>query len=135
MPVQPKVAEREVPAHVEFRVLTTTAPLLIGLTSLVGVDTYLSNRPQPRPARVNRSYVSNGDYIMGPATLDPRLEGIGSGVPELPGRKPIARASDVTVNYGEDFTLDGSASEAAPGRTLTSYHWSFIDSLIDRGEH
>lgn len=123
-----RIVEREVPAHVETRILPTSAPLLAGITALVGVDTYLSPRPKPRPARINRSYVGRGDYVMGPATLDPRLEGMGSGRPELPGRKPIARAGDVTAEHGTDFTLDGSASEAAPGRTLTSYHWRFINN-------
>jgi hypothetical protein len=64
---------------------------------------------------------------MGPATLDPRLEGIGGGRPELPGQKPVARADDLTSAYGADFTLDGSRSEAAPGRSLTSYYWKFIN--------
>jgi len=122
-----RIAEREIPAHVQFRILPTSAPLLTGITSLVGIDTYLTSRPLPRPARINRSYVGRGDYVMGPATLDPRLEGIGSGVPELPGQKPIARADDVTAGFGDDFILDGSESEAASGRTLASYHWRFID--------
>ena len=122
-----RIAEREVPAHVEFRILPTSAPLLAGITSLVGVDTYLSPRPQPRPARVNNSYIGRGDYVMGPATLDPRLEGIGSGRPELPGQKPVAHVDNVTAKYGAEFTLDGSKSEAAAGRTLASYHWAFIN--------
>lgn len=122
-----RIAEREIPAHVQFRILPTSAPLLIGITSLVGVDTYLSSRPAPRPARINRSYIGRGDYVMGPATLDPRLEGIGSGIPELPGQQPIARAEDVTAAFGEDFTLDGSASEAGEGRNLIAYNWNFID--------
>jgi phage tail-like protein len=121
------ILEREVPAHVEARILPTSAPLLAGITALVGVDTYLSPRPAPRPARVNHSYVGRGDYVMGPATLDPRLEGIGSGKPEPPDQKPVARADNVTAEYGEDFTLNGSNSEAAPGRRLTSYHWTFIN--------
>jgi phage tail-like protein len=122
-----RIAEREVPAHVEFRILPTSAALLVGLTALVGIDTYLSPHPRPYPARINRSYVGRGDYVMGPATLDPRLEGIG-GAPQLPGRKPIARADDVTTEFGADFTLDGSKSEAAPGRNLTSYHWTLVDN-------
>jgi len=122
-----RIAEREIPAHVQFRILPTSAPLLAGITSLVGVDTYLTARPVPRPARVNRSYVGRGDYVMGPATFDPRLEGIGSGLPELPGQKPIARASDVVAPYGGAFTLDASASEAAPGRRLVAYHWHYLD--------
>jgi hypothetical protein len=67
---------------------------------------------------------------VGPATLDPRLEGIGSGVPELPGQKPIARADDVTAGFGETVILDGSASEAAVGRSLMAYHWR----LTNEGE-
>lgn len=122
-----RIAEREVPAHVLWRVLPSTTPLLVGISSLVGVDTYLSRKPSPRPARVNRSAVGRGDYVMGPAVLDPRLEGMGSGRPDLPGRKPVARAEDVVAAYEEDITLDGSASEAAPGRTLTSYRWRFIE--------
>lgn len=122
-----RISERSIPAHVQFRILPTSAPLLAGITSLVGVDTYLASHPLPSPARIHRSHVGRGDYVMGPATLDPRLEGIGSGVPEIPGLKPVARAEDITTPYGEAFTLDGSPSRAAQGRDLTAYHWRFID--------
>ncbi|MFH7319196.1 phage tail protein [Desulfurivibrio sp. D14AmB] len=121
-----RMAEREVPAHVAWRLLPTSAPLLAGITALVGVDTYLSSRPQPQPTRVDRSFIGRGDYVMGPAALDPRLEGMGGG-PVVPAAPPVARAEDVTAGYGEEFTLDGSASEAAPGRRLTAYHWTFKD--------
>jgi len=123
-----RIAEREVPVHVLWRVLPTTTPLLVGISSLVGVDTCLTRKPSSHPARVNRSAVGRGDYVMGPAVLDPRLEGIGAGRPDLPERQPVARADAVTVPYGESITLDGSSSEAAPGRTLGSYYWSFPES-------
>jgi hypothetical protein len=122
-----RIAEREVPAHVAARILPTRAPLLAGITALVGVDTYLSPRPPARPARVRHSYVGRGDSITGPATLDPRLEGIGRGRPGQPPQRPVARAGNLAAEYGADFTLDGSRSEAAPGRRLTSYHWTFIN--------
>lgn len=126
-----RIAEREVPAHVQFRVLGTSAPLLAGITSLVGLDTYLTSRPAPEPARVNRSTVGRGDLVAGSAALDSRLEGIGSGVPDSPGRRPVARAEDVTAPYDQDFTLDGSNSEAAPGRRLVAFRWSFPNNQGD----
>ncbi len=122
------VAEREVPAHVEYRILPTSASLLVGISALVGVDTYLASRPSPGPARVDSSRVGRGDYVMGPATLDPRLEGIGNGVPDSQVLKPVAHVDDTNSLYGTAFTLDGSRSEAPHGRTLTSYHWSFLDT-------
>ncbi len=123
-----RIAEREVPAHVQFRVLPSSAPLLAGMTSLLGLDTYLTSRPSTQPARIDHSRVGRGDYVMGPATLDPRLEGIGSGLPEVPGQKPIARAKDARAEFGDAFTLDGSDSEAAPGRSLIAYRWSFLNN-------
>ena len=126
-----RIAEREVPAHVQFRVLGTSAPLLAGITSLVGVDTYLISRSSPESARVNRSTVGRGDLVTGPATLDSRLEGIGSGVPDVPGPNPIAKAEDVTAQFGQDVTLDGSNSEAAPGRHLVAFRWSYPNNQGD----
>ena len=125
-----RVAQVDAPAHVQVRVLTTSAPLIAGITSLVGVDTYLSSRPSPWPARVNHSHIGGGDYVMGPASLDPRLEGGGSGRPVSVEGLPVARAEDVVAPFGQDFTLNGSASTAAAGRSLTAYHWK----LAHKGE-
>ena len=71
---------------------------------------------------------------MGPAALDPRLEGTGSGRPELPGPKPVASADDVTAAFGDPVTMDGSASRAAPGRVLTSFEWAYRDKETSNGD-
>jgi hypothetical protein len=73
-----RIVEQETPAHVLSRVLTATHPFLVGLSSLVGVDTYLASKPQPQPVRLGSSQVGVRDLVLRPASLDPRLEG---GVP------------------------------------------------------
>lgn len=93
-----RVVEREVPAHLRHRVLTASHPLLVGVSSLVGVDTYLvssspslargaapssvpflASFPAPGAARdafqANASRVGGKDLLQSPGSLDPRLEG------------------------------------------------------------
>jgi hypothetical protein len=48
---------------------------MVGVASLVGVDSYLARPREPRPVRVQRSSVGVSDYVLGPSSLDPRLRG------------------------------------------------------------
>ncbi len=110
-----RIAEREIPAHVHWRILPASEALLVGIASLVGVDTWLGERPRPQPARVAASRLGHGDYLNG-------ADGFG---PPVAGPPPQARASDVEVAFGETLVLDGSASTAAPGRRISRYLWTF----------
>ncbi len=69
-----QVVELETPAHVLSQVVTASQPLIVSLASLVGVDTYLSAQPQPRPVKVEQSRVGSGDRLQRLPSLDPRLE-------------------------------------------------------------
>jgi hypothetical protein len=78
-----RVVELEAPAHVVTEAVTATWPFLVGIASLVGVDSYLGPPQTPRPAQVNRSSLGQ-DYVLGPVSLDPRLAG--AAAPSTPQR-------------------------------------------------
>ncbi len=123
-----RVVELETPAHILSTVVTASQPLIVGLASLVGVDTYLTTQPQPQPVKVEESRVGTGDRLQRLASLDPRLEG-GTLSARLDKRRPVANAGqDLEVEYGQSFWLDGSESEAFAGETIERYIWRRISN-------
>jgi phage tail-like protein len=69
-----RIVRREIPAHIDFRIVAASKPLLVGLYSLVGIDTYLQEDPPRNIARVDRSFLGRYDFIKKLPTLDDRLE-------------------------------------------------------------
>lgn len=117
-----RIARLEAPAHVLVSVAPATWPLLVGIASLVGVDTYLGPPRLPRPVQVQRSGLGLGDYLIGAVALDPRLAGAPAATPP-----PVADAGpDRTVSSTASFILDASGSHAAPGHDITEYRWRWL---------
>lgn len=70
-----RIAELEAPIHLVTDVSPATYPFIVGLASLVGIDTYL-RAPVPKPAIfVDESLLGGRGFLSRPAALDPRLEG------------------------------------------------------------
>lgn len=120
-----RIIALETPAHVEVQIAHATWPLLTGIASLVGVDTWLGPPRALQPVRANRSRLGNGDRVLGVGSLDPRLSGAVAALVGAPA--PQAHAGpDMRVSFARSFMLDGSGSRAAPGRRLTEYRWRLL---------
>ncbi|HWF77451.1 MAG TPA: hypothetical protein VN694_09770 [Caulobacteraceae bacterium] len=113
------IANAAAPAHVEVTVATASLPLIVGVASLVGVDTYLVAAPQPTPFRLDVSVVGGGDEVLGDGGLDPRGDGPASG-------KPVAVIDAPSqVWSGTGFMVSAQRSAAAPGRKIVRNIWTW----------
>lgn len=141
-----RVVQLEKPAHVIASVQRATYPFLVGIASLLGLDTYLRNKPAPQPVRVDVSRIGGNDLIFQVPSLDPRFEGgnlnasqtmTSSGAarrqilrtaPSTTSQpKPIAKIdAPSAVRQGDVIRLDASASEASLGRKIVQYRWTLL---------
>jgi phage tail-like protein len=69
-----QIVEHEKPAHVKAAVQIATQPFMIGLASLLGVNSYLAPEPPRDPIVLNQSRVGRYNMVIQAPSLDPRLE-------------------------------------------------------------
>jgi phage tail-like protein len=122
-----RVVDMETPAHVLSRVVTASSALMVGVASLVGVDTYLSAKPKSQSVVLNKTQVGVRDRLLRHASLDPRLEGGGDEI-EPVFQPPIATLKSLPIaEFGQSFQLDGNQSRAFDGRTIAHYEWTKLE--------
>lgn len=60
-----------VPATVQWAVRTSDHPFVLGLSPLLGIDTWLETTPPPAPVVLNRTRLGRGPVLRGPVALAP----------------------------------------------------------------
>jgi phage tail-like protein len=112
-----EVAVRAAPAHVEVSVTIASRPLIVGVASLVGLDTYLAETPPRSRVRIGASRVGAGDQVHGEGRLDARAAGPVSA-------RPVAVAEGPSeVWSGTGFVISAARSHAAAGRRVARNIW------------
>ena len=108
-----RIAQLEAPAHVHVRTTAATWPLLVGIASLVGVDTFLGPPRLPQPAQVQRSVLGVSDYVIADAVLDPRLAGMNAALAPPPA---LAHATRTRAARGLVLAATSQPATAHRGR-------------------
>lgn len=60
-----------VPAVVQWQLLESDHPFVLGLSPLLRIDTYLEQTPGPSRVQLNRSRLGNGNLLQNPVALSP----------------------------------------------------------------
>jgi len=118
-----RIVDREKPAHVAVAYVRASQPFLVGMASLLGINTYLAPAPPKEVARVDQTAIGRHAFLTHLPTLHPGVED--SSTAEFD--RPIARArGPKEVPLGAPFKVDGRDSTAPTGRAITNYRWTIV---------
>ena len=68
------IVDQMTPSHVSHRIERASSPLILGLYSLVGIDSFLRPRPDASPIIVDQSVLGEKDHLLNLPSLDPAAE-------------------------------------------------------------
>ncbi|GLS27838.1 phage tail protein [Marinibactrum halimedae] len=71
-PVIEAFLPQQVPAHVQWQIIETDQPFVLGTSPLLRVDTFIEDTPKPNPVELNSTQVGLGDVVQNPAAFSPR---------------------------------------------------------------
>lgn len=60
------------PAHLEWRIIETERPFILGTSPLLNVATYLEPKPDAQPVILNETLIGQEDVLKNPAAFSPR---------------------------------------------------------------
>jgi len=121
-----RIVEAEKPAHVQAFVKVATEPFMIGLASLLGVNTYPGPAPPRNPVTVNVSEIGRYDVVTEMPSLDPRMNSQWSSEENA---MPVARiAAPAIVRAGDAILLQGTGSISPAGTEIVEYRWTLVQS-------
>jgi phage tail-like protein len=67
-----EILREHLPAHLEWTLIETEHPFILGTSPLLAVDTYVEKRPEPEPVILNKTLIGKEGLLHNPAAFSPR---------------------------------------------------------------
>jgi len=61
----------QLPAHLQYRIIETDHPFVLGIAPLLSLDTYVETTPQPRRVTLDDTYLGREGLLKNPAAFSP----------------------------------------------------------------
>ena len=65
------VLKEQLPAHLQYRIIETEHPFILGIAPLLGLDTFVETTPAPRRVTLNNTYLGREGILKNPAAFSP----------------------------------------------------------------
>ncbi|MEK9765117.1 MAG: hypothetical protein VW274_01435, partial [Thalassolituus sp.] len=62
----------QLPAHLQWRIIETEHPFILGTSPLLSVDTWLEQRPADERVTINRTHIGREGLLVNPVAFSPR---------------------------------------------------------------
>ncbi len=66
-----EVLREHLPAHLQYRIIETEHPFVLGIAPLLSIDTFIETTLEPRRVRLNDTYLSREGILKNPAAFSP----------------------------------------------------------------
>lgn len=63
---------KQLPAHLQWNLIETERPFILGTSPLLSVDTYLEHRPEPETVILNQTLIGQEGLLKNPVAFSPR---------------------------------------------------------------
>ncbi len=67
-----EILREYVPVNLQYRIVESEKPFILGTAPLLNVDTYLEHRPEPEPVVLNETHIGKDGYLHNPAAFSPQ---------------------------------------------------------------
>jgi phage tail-like protein len=62
----------QMPAHLQWKIVETDHPFVLGLAPLLGIDTFIERRPPAKRVKLDYTYLGREGLLQNPAAFSPR---------------------------------------------------------------
>jgi len=66
-----QVLTEQLPAHVQYRIIETEHPFVLGIAPLLEIDTFIETTPEPRRFKLDDTYLGREGVLKNPAAFSP----------------------------------------------------------------
>jgi hypothetical protein len=67
-----RVMQEHLPAHLQWKLVLTEHPFILGTSPLLNIDTFIERQPESKPVQLDETLIGMENTLQNPAAFSPR---------------------------------------------------------------